>query len=142
MRPSGTTAPDFPVADIPHGPDRLHPFRHPLEGAPPLAVALHRFGTWLDAEIGGLEDLFDISGHEDAIDAIEVLHDLHLHADAGPEDIRRLLEGSMSSLAPLLARLRSIPRAGPADPLLDAWVRRAEVRLAETGAAVGRALAA
>jgi hypothetical protein len=46
----------------------------------------------------------------------------------------------------LLACLRSIPRANrpacPANPALDAPVRQAEARLAETGATLRRALAA
>jgi len=117
-------------------------FVTPVEGASRLAVALHRLGTWFDAEIGDLEDLLDTTGHEDGIDDLDVLHELHLEADAGPDDIRRLLERALASLESLLARLRSTPRPGPANPVLDAWLRRAEARLATTGAAVGRALAA
>ena len=57
-------------------------FVTPVQGASRLAVALHRLGTWFDAEIGDLKDLLNTAGHEDDLD---ILHALHLEADAGLE---------------------------------------------------------
>lgn len=38
-----------------------------------LDAALDRLGAWLDAEMGSLEDLLDISGHGDAEGDIKIL---------------------------------------------------------------------
>ena len=45
-------------------------FVAPMSGASRLVLALDHLGAWIDAELGSLEDLLDISGHEDAIDVL------------------------------------------------------------------------
>ena len=121
-------------------------FVTPVQGAPRLAIALHRLGAWFDAEIGNLEDLLDIAGHDEAIDDIEVLHGLHLDADAKAGDLERLLKEAKPPLERLLGRVQSIPLegpiAGPAPSDFDAWVRWTGARLEDILATLRRALAA
>jgi len=106
-------------------------FVTPASGASPLHAALGRFGAYFDAEIGNLEDLLDVSGHEDASDDLEVLHGLHLDADATADDVRRLLGGALACLDRLLDRVRTIPleAAGPDSSDLDPWVCGSRIRL-------------
>ncbi|TDE38936.1 hypothetical protein [Antarcticimicrobium sediminis] len=113
-------------------------FVTPASGASRHNTALGRFGTWFDAEIGNLEDLLDISGHEDAIDDLEVLHALQLDADATPDDVGRLLSKALASLERLLERVRTIPieTAGPASSDLDVWVCTSRIRLEDIVAAL------
>lgn len=121
-------------------------FVTPVQGASRLAIALHRLGAWFDAEIGNLEDLLDITGHEEAIDDLEVLHGLHLDADAAPKDLGRLLDEARPPLERLLERVRTIPLegpvAGPAPSDFDAWVCWSGARLEDILATLRRALAA
>lgn len=116
------------------------------DGLPSLDTALDRLGAYLDAELGSLEDLLDIAGHEDAIDDIGALHRLHLDSDAAPKDVRRLLEGALVPLERLHERVETIPLDGaltgaaPSD--FDAWVCWSGARLKDILATLRRALAA
>lgn len=85
-------------------------------------IALNRLAVWLDDEIGALEDLLDISGHEEAIDDIEALRGLYLEAPSSSSDTWCLLEGAQASLERLLKRVRMIPLGGPVPSDFDAWV--------------------
>lgn len=116
----------------------------PVLRASRLDFALDSLDGWLGAEVGNLEDLFDITGHGDAVDDIEVLRSLHLAPGASPEDVRRLLEDAMLPLERLLDRVWSIPLKGPFnDPSgLDAWIFRSEARLEDVLSALNLALAA
>ncbi|KRS18967.1 hypothetical protein [Roseovarius indicus] len=120
-------------------------FVTPVQGASCLDIPLHRLGADIDAEIGSLEYLLDISGLEDAIDDIGALSELHLAADASREDIDRLLESAVAPLERLLARVRTIPLdgplAGPAPSDFDAWLRWPGARLEDILATLRHALA-
>jgi len=121
-------------------------FVTPAQGASRLNLALNRLGVWFNAEIGNLEDMLDITGHEDAIDDIQALRRMHLKADATPEDVGRLLEDAVAPLERLLKRVRTIPVENPlaVQPRsdFDAWPRRSGARLADILATVRYALAA
>jgi hypothetical protein len=121
-------------------------FVTPTSGASRLVLALDHLGAWVDAELGSLEDLLDISGHEEAIDDIMTLHGLHLDAGATPGDMTRLLESAQASLVRLLTRVRTIPldapRLGRVLSDFDVWVCRSEARLEDILATLHRALAA
>jgi len=120
-------------------------FITPRQGASRLALALDRLGVWVDAEIGNLEDLLDITGHEDAIDDIAALSRLHLQADATPRDIGRLLESAEAPLERLLERVLQIPMEGPlagaAPSDFDAWVCCSGAHLEDILTTLRRALA-
>lgn len=121
-------------------------FVTPASGASRLVIALDHLGAWIDAELGSLEDLLDISGHEEAIDDIMTLHRLHLDDGATPGDVERLLESAQASLVRLLTRVQKIPldapRLGSVLSDYDAWVRRSEARLEDILATLHRTLAA
>lgn len=111
-----------------------------------LDVALDRLDAWLDDEIGSLEDLLDITDHEDAIDDISVLRGLHLDAASSRADIRRLLEDAQGALGRLLERVRTIPFDGPLTGQVssdfDAWLRWTGARLQDLLTTLRHALAA
>ena len=121
-------------------------FVTPRQGACRLALALDRLGAWFDAEIGNLEDLLDIAGHDDAIDDIAALTRLHLDADATPRDICRLLQSAEAPLERLLELVGQIPMEGPlagaAPSEFDAWVACSGALLEDTLTTLRRALAA
>ncbi len=121
-------------------------FVTPMQGASYLEAALDNLGVWFDAEIDDLEDLLDITGHEEAIDEIEALHKLHLNANATPEDVRRLLEAVQPPLERLLERVRTILLerlpAGSASSDFNAWVYWSRARLEDILATLRQALAA
>uniref|UniRef100_UPI0013A6A41B hypothetical protein n=1 Tax=Meridianimarinicoccus zhengii TaxID=2056810 RepID=UPI0013A6A41B len=116
------------------------------DGASCLDVALDRLGAWFDAEIGDLEDLLDMTGHEGAIGDIEALYRLHLDADAAPGDVESLLKGVRPTLRRLLKRVRSIPLDGPAGKPIPSsfnmWVCWSGARLEDILATLDRAMAA
>ena len=120
-------------------------FVTPASGASRLVLVLDHLGAWIDAELGSLEDLLDISGHEEAIDDIMALHRLHLDAGATPGDVKRLMENAQTPLVRLLTRVRKIPldapRLGSALSDYDVWVRRSEASLEGILATLRRALA-
>lgn len=121
-------------------------FVSPVQGPSCLDLALTRLGAWIDAEIGSLEDLLDISGYEGAIDDIEALYRLHLDADADRRDIERLLRRALPPLERLHDQVQTIPPeaslVGQAPSDFDAWVRWSGARLEDIRETLRRALAA
>ena len=121
-------------------------FDAPAPGVSSLDIALDRLGAWLDSEIGSIEDLLYISGHEDAIADIVALRGLHLEATSTPEDTRRLLEDAKVSLERLLERVWTIPSVGPftrpTPSDFDAWLRWTGARLDDILATLRHSLAA
>ncbi len=117
----------------------------PAKGASRHDIAFDRLDTWLDDEIGALEDLLDMSGDEEAIDDIVALRGLHLEATSTPADIRRLLEDAHASLERLLERVQTIPLEGPlvgsVPSDFDAWTRWSGARLEDILATLRSALA-
>ncbi len=115
-------------------------------GAPTLDLALDRLGAWCDAELGTLEDLLDITGHEEAIDDMEVICALHRKAQANPENVRHLLDAALASLDRLLDRVCTIPLEDcvAEAPLSDfnVWVNWSLARLEDIVATLEHALAA
>lgn len=121
-------------------------FDVPAPGALPLDAALDRLGAWLDAEIAPLEELLDVTGHEDAVHDINALNALHLEATSNPADLRRLLEDAQASLERLHECLQSIPFDGPLRGRVpsdfDAWLRWTGARLQDIQATLRYALGA
>lgn len=121
-------------------------FAAPIPGTSRLDAALDRLGAYLDAEIGSLEDLFDIVDDEDATDDIGVLRMLHLDAASTPVDTRKMLEDARAFLERLLERVRALPYegapAGPAPSDLDAWLHWSGARLEDIVATLDYLLAA
>ncbi len=114
-----------------------------------IALALHRLGAWCDTELGTLEDLLDITGHEEAIDDIddiEAVCALHDKAQATPGSVRHLLDAALVPLDRLLDRLWEIPLedcvVGAPPSVFNVWVNWCLARLADIVATLEQALAA
>jgi hypothetical protein len=111
-----------------------------------LNLALDRLGAWCDAERGTLEDLLDITGHEEAIDDIEVVCALHRKAQANPKNVRHLLDAVLASLDRLLDRMCTIPLedcvAGSVPSEFNAWVNWSLARIEDIVATLKHSLEA
>lgn len=111
-----------------------------------VALALHRLGAWCDTELGTLEDLLDITGHEEGIDDIEAVCALHDKAEATPGSVRHLLEAALEPLDRLLDRLWAIPLednvAGAPPSVFNVWVNWCLARLADIVATLEQTLVA
>ncbi len=97
--------------------------------------ALDCLHGYLDFELGALEDLLDITDHEDMIDDIYTLSRLNLDRACEPLDTRQKLELAKPCLTRLHERVRHIPRDDPdartPSTVIDRWLNNAEELLQE-----------
>lgn len=117
----------------------------PAQGEFLLDVALDRLGAWLDAELGSLEDLIEISGRRgDANEDIVALRNLHLEAASTQADIKQLLENAQAALERLMECLQAVSPEDVVDTRapsnFDAWLRWTGARLQDIAITLSRAL--
>lgn len=115
-------------------------------GASPLDVALDRLSAWLDAELGSLKNLLNVSGYIDENDHIVLLEGLHLEAYSAPNDVRQLLTEARVCLEGLMQCVQKISAEDVVDARapsdLDAWLRWSGARLQDIVVTLSRALRA
>ncbi|MDO6732460.1 hypothetical protein Q4577_20735 [Marinovum sp. 2_MG-2023] len=107
----------------------------PIQIAISIEIALDCLHGYLDCELGSLEDLLDLTGHEDAIDDICTLSSINLDRYGEPLDTRQKLELARPCLMRLNERVRHTSREDPfattSSTVLDNWLNHAEVLLQE-----------
>lgn len=114
-----------------------------------LDAALHRLGAYLDAEKDTLCRVLVQSGRQQSANALAVLAQLHLEPNAGPEDLRDLLDHAYVALEYILDTVRGIScRQGtvsawgiPGPASFDTHVRWSAARLEDIVATLRHCLA-
>lgn len=108
-----------------------------------ISDAVDCLNSYLDCDLGNLEDLLDLADQEDAIDDVCRLSRIHLDSECDTHEAVSELKVARSCMKRLLDVLQCVPRDDPCATtsytVFDKWLDSAESLLQEMLAIIDRA---